>query len=62
MKTTIHKSHKTLVSAIKDLSTGDIIVELPDELTKEDLKDMNELMSVIYRFMTQEDWRLNHDN
>lgn len=37
-------------------------VEFPDELTKEDLKDMNELMSVIYRFIAQEDWRLNHDN
>lgn len=62
MKTTIHKSHKILISAIRDLSTGEVIVELPDELTREDLKDMNELMSIMYKFISQEAWRLNHDN
>lgn len=62
MKTAIHKSHKILISAIKDLSTGDVIIELPDKLTKEDLKDLNDTISEIYRFMVQEDWRLNHDN
>lgn len=62
MKTTIHKKYKTMVLAVKDLNTGDITVELPDELTNEDLKDFNNIMGEIYSFMAQEDWRINHDN
>lgn len=62
MKATIHKRYKTMILAVKDLNTGDITVELPDELTNEDLKDFNNIMSEIYRFITQEDWRINHDN
>lgn len=56
------KTYKTLIVALKDLNTGEISLELPETLTNEDLKDFDELMSQIYRFMSQENWRINHDN
>lgn len=58
----VRRKNKQLLLVTKDNITGDVSVSFAENLTKEDIRDFNDVMTIICKHITQEDWRLSHDN